>query len=216
MNQAKCLDQVIEAVTALDPSVHLVITGRTIADYDPRSAIEAATIGGRAIVAADVSDDEFLGWIAAADVVVDLRHPHRGEVSGTLLRAMQVGRPTIVSGVGSYLDLPDETVVRITPGIPDARELSSTIRRLSEDASLRDRIGAVARHYIDRLQAADAAPRAYADAIVATLGLIQDPTEVPMRRWAEALAEIGVTERELALGHGLAYARTLDGFKRSP
>ena len=50
----------------------------------------------------DLDDADFLAWLAASDVVVDLRHPHRGEVSGSLARAMQAGRPTIVSGVDGW------------------------------------------------------------------------------------------------------------------
>src|SRR5581483_2780396 len=49
-------------------------------------------------------------------VGLDLRHPHRGEVSGSLVRAMQAGRPAVVSATGTYLDLPEDAVVRIAPG----------------------------------------------------------------------------------------------------
>jgi glycosyltransferase involved in cell wall biosynthesis len=216
MNRAKCISEVAAAVAMLDPSIHVVIAGRTIADYDPRPSIEAAGMGARTIVAPDVSDADFLGWIAAADVVVDLRYPHRGEVSGTLARAMQIGRATIVSGTGSYLDLPDDVLVRISSGAPDPHELSVAIGRLCDDASRRTGIGNAARAYIEGLREREATASGYAAAIEATLALLADPTEEPRERWANALADFGVTETELSLGHGLAYARTLDSFRRSP
>jgi glycosyltransferase involved in cell wall biosynthesis len=216
MNRAKCLDEVVAAVAKLEASTHLVIAGRTIADYDPRPSVEAAGMGARTVVAADVSDVDFLGWIAAADVVVDLRHPHRGEVSGTLTRAMQCGRATIVTGTGSYLDLPDDVLVRIPAGAPDPDQLSAVIGGLCEDSSRRRAIGEAARGHVERLRESEATAKGYAAAIEATLALLVDPTEEPRERWAQALAEIGVTETELSLGHGLAYARTLDSFKRSP
>jgi glycosyltransferase involved in cell wall biosynthesis len=216
INRAKCLDEVVAAVAALDPSVHLVIAGRTIADYDPRPSIESAGMGARTVVAPDVSDADFLGWIAAADVVVDLRYPHRGEVSGTLARAMQIGRATIVSGTGSYLDLPDDVIVRIPAGAPDPNELSAVIGALCDDARRRTEIGGAARAHIEHLREREATAHGYAAAIEATLALLADPTEEPRARWAAALADIGVTESELSLGHGLTYARTLDSFRRSP
>ena len=51
---------------------------RGAASVEPRGSRD------RVSVFADVDDDDFLGWLAAADVVVDLRFPHRGEVSGSL------------------------------------------------------------------------------------------------------------------------------------
>ena len=63
----------------------------------------------------DVADADFLGWLAAADAVVDLRFPHRGEVSGSLSARDAGGRPTIVSATGTYLDMPDGSSCRWRP-----------------------------------------------------------------------------------------------------
>jgi len=60
-----------------------------------------------------------------------------------------VGTPTIVSGVGTYLEVPDDVVVRIGPGRPDPEELADVIDRLAGDpegrAAIGDRAGAYAR-----------------------------------------------------------------------
>src|SRR6266540_3134466 len=66
--------------------------------------------------------------MCAADVAVDLRYPHRGEVSGSLSRSMQVGRPTIVSATGTYLDLPEDVVVRV-PAVRIGRGLFDLMDR---------------------------------------------------------------------------------------
>src|SRR5204863_400448 len=92
--------------------------------WDVDAAIRDAGVGGRVSVLADVPDDEFLAWLSAFDILVNLRYPHRGESSGSLVRALQVGTPTIVSGVGTYLEVPDDVVVRIGPGRPDPEELA--------------------------------------------------------------------------------------------
>jgi hypothetical protein len=52
-------------------------------------------VGDRVTVHHDVSDDDFRAWLVAADIAVDLRFPHRGEVSGSLSMAMVAGTPTI-------------------------------------------------------------------------------------------------------------------------
>src|SRR5438045_3183448 len=105
LNAAKQLDGLLTAVAGLDVRVALV--GRRIEGYDVDAVVGAAGLGERVTVDADVTDADFLAWLSAADVVVDLRFPHRGETSGSLARAMQVGRPSIVSATGTYLDLPE-------------------------------------------------------------------------------------------------------------
>ena len=93
-NEAKLIDVVLAAAARLPDDVHVALVGRRIEGYDLDAVVRASGLGRRVHVRTDVSDDDFLAWIGAADVAVDLRFPHRGEVSGSLARSMQVGRPT--------------------------------------------------------------------------------------------------------------------------
>ena len=212
VTESKQLDGLLAAVATLPDDVHVAVVGRRVATYDFAPVAERSALGNRLTVATDVADVEFLGWLQAADIVVDLRFPHRGEVSGTLARAMQVGRPTIVSATGTYLDSPEGTVVAIAPGPPDVAELASRIAELADDAATRMRMGATAREYMDALANREATAHGYADAITRTSGLVADPVGDNMRRWADALADLGVTETELADGYGLRFARALESF----
>jgi glycosyltransferase involved in cell wall biosynthesis len=132
LNEAKLLDRVLAAVATLDRSVHLVLVGRRIPSFDAEALAAGSGLGDRVRVLHDLDDAAFLAWLAASDVVVDLRHPHRGEVSGSLARAMQAGRPTVVSGVGTYLDVPATLVEHVAAGPVDPRELAAAIGRLAE------------------------------------------------------------------------------------
>jgi glycosyltransferase involved in cell wall biosynthesis len=164
-------------------------------------------------VALDVPDADFLGWLHAADVVVDLRFPHRGEVSGSLARAMQVGRPTIVSATGTYLDAPDGAVLTIGAGPGDPAELAERIGSLIDDPAMRASMGAAAKAAMDDLRATEATANGYARAIHETIAVLRDPTGPAMARWARSLADLGVTQREIDQGYGLRYARALESFK---
>jgi glycosyltransferase involved in cell wall biosynthesis len=212
INQAKQLDALLAAVKTLPDDVHVAIVGRTVETYDFTPIARAAALGSRLHLETDVTDEAFLAWLAAADIVVDLRHPHRGEVSGSLARAMQVGRPTIVSATGTYLDSPDGTVVTVAPGETDPVELAARIAELIADPERRERIGGTARAYMANLAAREATAHGYADAIDATMRVVDDPVGPNMRRWADALADLGVTEPELAEGYGLDFARALESF----
>ncbi|HEV8087399.1 MAG TPA: glycosyltransferase [Actinomycetota bacterium] len=212
INEAKQLGALLAAVKTLPDDVHVAIVGRTVETYDFEPIARAAALGDRLHLERDVTDDAFLAWLAAADIVVDLRNPHRGEVSGSLARAMQVGRPAIVSATGTYLDSPDGTVLTVAPGETDPEELAARIGELAADPERGERMGATARAYMADLAAREATAYGYADAIDATMRVVDDPVGPNMRRWADALADLGVTEPELAEGYGLAFARALESF----
>jgi len=136
-------------------------------------------------------------------------------VSGSLLRAMQAGRPTIVSAVGTYLDEPTGTVVSVAAGPADSGEIAARIRELAEDPARRARIGEAAAAHVRRLRETDATAHGYAAAIEATLALVRDPARRAEERWAAALADLGLDEEAIARGYGLAYAEAMEGFRTS-
>ena len=212
LNMAKRLDALLAAMHELHDDVHVTLVGRRIEGYDIDRVVDGARLGERLTFAPDVTDDDFRGWLGAADVVVDLRFPHRGEVSGSLIRAMQAGKPSIVSATGTYLDVPDAAVLRVAPGPPDPHELAARIRTVLDDDGLRTRMGAVAREHVDRLRASEATAHGYEEAIDATLTLVRDPAHKALAIWGKSLADLGVDEDDLGEGLGLDYVRAMDAF----
>jgi glycosyltransferase involved in cell wall biosynthesis len=213
LNQAKRLDAVLAAAHELDDDVHTVLVGRRIEGYDVDAVVDAARLGDRVALVPDVSDDDFRGWLAAADVVVDLRFPHRGEVSGSLIRAMQAGKASIVSATGTYLDVPDDAVLRVAPGPPDPLELAERIRSLLADPDLRARMGGAARAHVDAVRTSEATAKGYEAAIEETLRLVRDPAHKALAIWGKALADLGADEADLRDGLGVDYARALATFR---
>ncbi|MFL5766411.1 MAG: hypothetical protein ACJ758_01030 [Actinomycetota bacterium] len=215
LNAAKGIDAILEAAGTIETPVHVQLVGRRIEGYDIDAVVERS--GRRAIttLATDVEDGEFLGRMFASDVVVDLRYPHRGEVSGSLARALQSGRAAVVSATGTYLDLPDEVVRRIEGGPPRASELARVLGELAADEGGRKALGARAREYMRELARSQATARGYERAILETLGLLQDPARQALARWAGALLDCGVSEEEMHEGFGLSYIQALSTFARS-
>lgn len=213
LNEAKRLDAVLGAVNELDGSVHVALIGRRIEGYDVDRVVDAARLGDRVTLAPDVSDDDFRGWLAAADVVVDLRFPHRGEVSGSLIRAMQAGKASIVSATGTYLDAPDDAVLRVAPGPTNASELAGRVRSLLEAPELRARMGEAARAHVDAVRTTEATAKGYERAIEETLRLVRDPAHKALAIWGKALADLGADETDLREGLGVGYARALATFR---
>jgi len=215
LNDAKLIDVVLEAVGMLRASVHVLVVGRRIEGTDIDAIVSASGLGERVDLRPNVSDADFLGLLGASDLVVDLRFPHRGEVSGSLVRAMQMGRPSIVSATGTYLDLPDEVVFRVPAGRPAAAEVMEAIRSLVDDPDLRRRMGEAARTRTRHQADCDLTARGYVEAIERTVAMLEDPTRRALSRWAGAMQDMGVGEHELARGYGLSYARALETFSPS-
>ncbi len=111
--------------------------------------------------------DEFVAWIATADVVVNLRNPTVGETSATALRALAAGKPLIVFDHGWYASLPDEVCFKIPPG--DEQVLSEAMLQLATDASRRSEMGQQAARYAAQMHAPARTAEAYIDFIRAIL-----------------------------------------------
>jgi glycosyltransferase involved in cell wall biosynthesis len=151
---AKRLDAVVRVAGRLlkrDPRFRLVIAG----GVDPRLPLHGwareAGLRDRLTVSGRVSLEDFVRHLAAADVVLALRFPSHGEMSGALVRALAVGRPVLVSsGSTAANELPEGIVAPVDPGPGEEPQLEALLERLREDAPLRDSLGRLARAHAHR------------------------------------------------------------------
>ena len=82
-------------------------------------------------------------------MVLSLRFPTHGEISGALVRALGVGRPALVTaGTPAAEEFPDGIVAPIDPGPREEEELVAVIGRLLDDAGLREEMGRLARGHV--------------------------------------------------------------------
>lgn len=86
--------------------------------------------------------------IGAADICLNLRFPTMGESSGSLLRMMGYGIPTLVSNSGSYADFPDYAVVKINPDIDEKEMIKKFVTTLADSDDFRQSIGREAAEYV--------------------------------------------------------------------
>lgn len=151
---SKRLDAAIEAVKRLKqehPRLRLVIAGAVDPQLPLGAWIAAAGLGSLVIEAGRLSLGDFARHLAAADVLLALRFPHHGEISGALVRGLGVGRPALVSaGSPGAEEFPEGVVIPIDPGHAEIPELVALLGRLLADAALRQRIGRTARTHVLR------------------------------------------------------------------
>ena len=137
--------RVMARIRADHPEAMLVVAG----PGDPRLPLEAwareAGLGDGLRVTGRLELADFERHLAAADVVLALRFPSHGEMSGAVVRALGVGRPVLVSAGSAAADeFPDGVVVPVDPGPREEAELEAFLRHLRGHPELRDRIGVLA------------------------------------------------------------------------
>ena len=172
------------------PAVHLVVAG----GHDPALPLalwaqdagmaDAWTLTGRLPL------PDFVRHLCAADVVLGLRFPSHGEMSGALVRALGVGRPVLVTGGTPAADeFPEGIVVPVAPGPREEDELEATIGHLLRSPALREAIGGLAREHVRAHHDLQAVSRALLD----FLGDVHD----------RKAALVAAVAREEPAGHGL-------------
>ena len=148
---AKRLDvaaRVVARLRADHPRALLVVAGERDASLPP-AALSAAVPAEGLRVTGRLPLDDFERHLAAADVVLALRFPSHGEMSGAVVRALGVGRPVLVSaGSAAAEEFPEGVIVPVDPGPREEDELEALLRRLLADGPLGASIGALARAHV--------------------------------------------------------------------
>lgn len=88
--------------------------------------------------------------ISASDICINLRYPTMGESSGSLLRMMGYGKPTLITDYGSYAEFPDYCAVKVSPDIDEKEMIKRSVTALALNADFRLSLGREAKNYVDK------------------------------------------------------------------
>ena len=151
---SKRLDVAVRAVARLraaHPTLRLVVAGAADPSVPLADWVRAAGLADAFVLTGRLSLEDFERHLCAADVVVSLRFPTHGEISGALVRALGVGRPALVTaGTPAAEEFPEGIVAAIDPGPREEEELVGVLDRLLRDAALREEMGRLARGHVRR------------------------------------------------------------------
>ena len=146
----------------LIPDARMILVGEAHAELPLRSMLPALGLSAhvRHIDFAPIQD--FNGYLGASDIVLNLRFPTVGESSGTLLRALGMGKAVVVSDVGSFREYPDEICLKAPVDASEEEHLFEYMNVLSSRPELARQLGERARAWVERECSWDSVASRYA------------------------------------------------------
>ena len=149
------------------PSLRLLLVGPVAEPQRLEQMLHACGVRDRTTVAGRVPMATLPVHIEAADVAVHLRYPTARETSAALLRVLAQGRPTVISDVDNFAEIPDAVVRADTSDEEGA--VTRAILRLAGSRALRDRLGRRAAAFIAEHHSPARARASYEQAIQAAI-----------------------------------------------
>ncbi|WP_174438719.1 glycosyltransferase [Azospirillum formosense] len=179
---AKRIDCILRSLARLRgklPPFRYIIAGAAQPDqYDVQADIRRLGLEDRVTVTGYLSESLFFDYVAAADVVLNLRYPTGGETSGTLIRALGTGACTVVVDHGPFAEIPDGAAVKLAWGSDFEERLERSLLELAHAPDQRRQIGEAARAYIRDAHAIQRSAAAYRDVILAAQNKPEEPWAV--------------------------------------
>jgi len=147
----------------VQPLAKMILVGDPHPELQLESLIRSLDLGLHVRVLGFRPIDEFVGYLAACDIVLNLRYPTVGENSGTLMRALGLGKAVVVSEVGSFSELPDSICLKAPVDASEEDHLFEYLNLLVSRPEMRRALGARALEWVDTECTWPQVARRYAD-----------------------------------------------------
>jgi glycosyltransferase involved in cell wall biosynthesis len=199
LNMNKRVPHLLDAFARLQrrrPGARLLLAGAAAERFDLDRRLERLGLAeSDAIVRLDyVPEARMWSLMAACDVLVNLRSPTMGETSGSVIRALTLGKPLIVSEVGWFAELPDGVALKVPVDPWETRTLEAGLALLCEPAA-RAALSTAALDYVRREHDLDKVADRYAEALeLAAGGAAVD--DAVLGEVARAAADVGLDETD--------------------
>jgi glycosyltransferase involved in cell wall biosynthesis/SAM-dependent methyltransferase len=132
------------------PEARMILVGEAHPELPLDSLISTRNLSAHVRHIGFAPIEDFNGYLGACDIVLNLRYPTVGESSGTLLRALGMGKAVIVSDVGSFREYPDEICLKAPVDAAEEDHLFEYLNVLVSRPDLAQALGARARQWVER------------------------------------------------------------------
>lgn len=177
-----------QRLVRVEPRVKMILVGEEHPDFSVRRVISSLGLEAHARALGYVPLEDLQGYISAVDICLNLRYPTVGESSGTLLRALGLGRAVLVSEVGSFAELPDEVCMKVPVGGQEVDFIFEYLNLLVTRRDLARRMGECAKRYVAEQCSWEKVAAQYANFLKA-VAEGREWAPAPMAQPAEPVAE---------------------------
>jgi len=196
VNASKRIPELLDAtanVREAHPNVTLLLVGPTSPGFDLERRLQRLGLGEKGLVREGWTDEARL-WelMAGVDIAANLRHPTMGETSGSVIRALSLGKPLVVSDVGWFSELPDEVALKIPAGDDEVAVLTAALELLVTRADVREAMGVAGVELARREHDLGRVAELYAAALEEAAGGAAVGDAV-LREVSEAAAHVGIS-----------------------
>jgi glycosyltransferase involved in cell wall biosynthesis len=189
LNASKRIPQLLEAFAAVrvrHPEAKLLLVGPASPRFDVDRLV------GDGVERIDYVDEERL-WslMAACDACISLRAPTMGETSGSVMRALSLARPLVVSDLGWFAELPDEVALKVPVDGDEVPALAASLELLASSEATQLAMSDAARRHVEREHDLTHVAEEYVAALEDAAGGTT-VAEAVVAEVAQAAAEVGV------------------------
>jgi glycosyltransferase involved in cell wall biosynthesis len=132
------------------PEARLILVGEPHPELPLDSLLRSLNLLPAVRIIGRAGIDDFVGYLGACDIVLNLRYPTVGETSGTLLRAFGLGKAVFVSDVGAFAEFPSDVCVKVPVGAGEEDLLAEALLLLAQRRDLAAALGERARRWVER------------------------------------------------------------------
>jgi glycosyltransferase involved in cell wall biosynthesis len=193
LNMNKRIPELLEAFAMFRgerPGARLLLVGAAGERFDVQRRLERLGLTEGVQRLDYVPEERMWSLMAACDVLVNLRYPTMGETSGSVIRALSLGKPLVASDVGWFAELPGDAVLKVPVDEVEVDVLAAALGVAADHGAA---LGSAARAYVEREHALPKVADAYAAALESAAGgaAVEDAV---LLRVAEAAAEVGIAD----------------------
>jgi len=134
----------------LMPNVKMILVGEPHPEFPVEAMIRSMGLAANVRVLGFAPIEDFVGYLGACDIVLNLRFPTVGESSGTLLRSLGLGKAVMVSEVGSFQEFPDDVCLKVPVGPGEEDLIFEYLNLLVSRPEVARQLGERARDYVAR------------------------------------------------------------------
>ncbi|HLJ46015.1 MAG TPA: glycosyltransferase [Bryobacteraceae bacterium] len=132
------------------PNIRMILVGEPHPELCLGSLIQSLDLGAHVRVMGFTPIEDFVGLIAACDIVLNLRFPTVGENSGTLMRSLGLGKAVVVSNVGSFCELPDDVCLKTPVDASEEDHIFEYLNLLVSRPEIAQKLGSQAQRWVER------------------------------------------------------------------